>query len=410
MLDQIRDKDKDKDELLKSLEMKKQDTAIPVQVAIIDQSGSMQGGKVEAVKHALVQAIHELTAEHPKTNFILIPFSMDVYVYPIPSIKVEMNDGPHFFSEDQMRQEVSEIIKKTPFQPVEKLYKDWTKIVKKIETLDTTALGPALFIGIQMIAESQKTNKVKAGGKVLLLTDGLANVGIGSIENNPPPDDKNCVFYHHLGEICLQNNIIVDIIAVRDSDGGNSVALDIIGKVTDYTGGQMIFITADQIEKAFGTLQSTNYVTRNVVMKVFAPDFLKVDEIQGAELLDKLSTKNGTPIHLGGLYSDREIYLKFKASGSKLVEGTKVPIQVQLDYLDANNAHHLRCYQQQVEISGNTEDFKAQFNAKVATAYELSKASNLSKVGNISGARIQLNKQWLEIPCSRNNIKLMLMK
>ena len=54
LLDQIRDKDKDKDQLLKSLEMKKQDTAIPVQVAIIDQSGYMQGGKVEAVKHPLV--------------------------------------------------------------------------------------------------------------------------------------------------------------------------------------------------------------------------------------------------------------------------------------------------------------------------------------------------------------------
>ena len=35
LLDQIRDKDKDKDELLKSLEMKKQDTAIPVQVALL---------------------------------------------------------------------------------------------------------------------------------------------------------------------------------------------------------------------------------------------------------------------------------------------------------------------------------------------------------------------------------------
>jgi len=389
LLDQIKT---DKNDLLKALELKKQAAGIPIQVAVIDNSGSMSGGKLEAVKHALIQAVHELTADHPKTNFVLVPFSTNVDVLVNPDLQENIPDGPHFFKEDLMTAKVADILKKGPLVSIEKIYEKWTTIIKAMHTSSSTALGPALYIGTQVISESQKQEKVKAGGKVLLLTDGLANVGIGSVEQLKGPEDKNRIFYHRVAEFCVQNNIIVDIIAVRDNDGGNTVALDIIGKVTDYTGGQMVFITAEQIESAFGEIHRTNYIARNVALKVFAPAFLQLVEIQGAELLESLPTKNGVPIRLGAIYADREIYLKFKQKDTKHPIGTKVPIQYQLDYLDNTNAHRIRLFQQNIEITANSKDFEKNFDAKVASAYEMARAAKYSKEGDLTKAKIQVQQ------------------
>lgn len=392
LLDQIKT---DKNDLLKTLELKKQSTGITIQVAVIDNSGSMAGGKLEAVKHALVQAVHELTADHPKTNFVLVPFSTNVDVRINPEIQESIPDGPHFFKEEAMTAKVAEILKKGPMFPIEQVYEKWTNIIKSMHDSSSTALGPALFIGTQLISESQKTEKVKAGGKVLLLTDGLANVGIGSVEQLKGPEDKNRIFYHRVAEFCVQNNIIVDIIAVRDNDGGNTVALDIIGKVTDYTGGQMVFITSEQIESAFGELHRTNYIARNVALKVFAPEFLQLVEIQGAELLEALPTKNGVPIRLGAIYADREIYLKFKQKDIKLPVGTKIPIQYQLDYLDSGNAHRVRLFQQNIEIANDSKEFEKNFDAKVASAYEMARAAKYSKEGDLSKAKAQVKQSMM---------------
>jgi Sec23/Sec24 zinc finger protein len=361
-------------------------SGFPIQSAIIDVSGSMAGGRLNAVKHALEQNIFEIAADFPKSKFVLIPFSSDVMIYPNPSKSEKIENGPIMFKIDKMRKAVEKIFDKNKMVDIEQSYKDWVKIVKNMTDLSMTALGPALYAGIQTIISSQSSKEAKDGGKVLLLTDGLANVGLGSIESDSSPDSKHRAFYNQMAQICVENNIIVDIVAVRDNQGGNSVALDIIGQITNYTGGNMLFITADQIEKAFGDMHKTNYIARNVVVRVFSPDNLILDEIQGAEILQSLSeVKSGDPIRLGAFYPDRELYLKFKPNkkAKKAAKsGEKIPIQIQMEYKDKNNHNKIRVFRQFVEVASDQETFEKAFDPKVATAYELSKASKMRSKGN----------------------------
>ncbi len=390
LLEEIR---KEESDALSKMEIGKETSGFPLQVAVIDVSGSMAGGKLEAVKHALVQNIHQLTADFPTTKFILIPFSSDVLVYPTPQDQIVIKDGPQFFKEAKMEQEITKIVEKYPFQPIENVYEGWTNIVKKMTDRSMTALGPALFMGVQTIIASQKSQAKKAGGKVILLTDGLANVGLGSVENNLNVDKKESGFYISVAKRCLENNIIVDMVGVREQGGGNSVALDVIGKVTDYTGGQMLFITADQVESAFGSFHHTNYIARNVVMRVYSPKFLVLEEIQGAEVLQSLAdVQNGEPINMGAFYPDREIYLKFQQQKTTLPAGTKVPIQIQLEYLDAQGNRKMRINRQEIEIAEDADHFKKGYSPKIATAFELSKASKLRSKGDIKFAETQVQQ------------------
>jgi hypothetical protein len=389
MLDKIRQD--------KSTEAKKVVMSFPIQVAVIDISGSMGGGKLEAVKHSLVQSVHKLTADYPKTEFILIPFSTDVMFHPNPDSVFVLKDGPQFHNENLLATALGEFLskKEAKFMPIEKIYEKWTDIIKKLKESNMTALGPALFIGLQMIIQSQRTQVgSKSGGRLLLLTDGLANVGFGSTENTQLQKDSGAsVFYHHLGELAIQNNIIVDMVAVRDLDGGNSVALDIIGAITDYTGGSMAFVSAKEIESTFNQLHSTQFVARNVQLRVFAPDFLTLSEIEGVQLIQSLPTKAGEPIPLGAFSGDREIFLKFRQTKPTPTSHglNRIPIQFQMEYFDAQGLKKLRLFSQNVDIVSDSEVFKKTYDAKVATAYELAKADNLRRKGEAEQAVKQAN-------------------
>lgn len=69
--------------------------------------------------------------------------------------------------EEGKKHRVANNIKKTSKDLIKKLY--------KLEEKGTTALGPALVVALGMASESH-------GNTIVLLTDGLANVGVGNME------------------------------------------------------------------------------------------------------------------------------------------------------------------------------------------------------------------------------------
>ena len=64
-----------------------------------------------------------------------------------------------------------------------------------LEEGGATALGPGLFYSILIASK-------KRGSQVILCTDGLANKGIGSLEDD---DDKKTEFYNEMGNLALEN-------------------------------------------------------------------------------------------------------------------------------------------------------------------------------------------------------------
>ena len=75
----------------------------------------------------------------------------------------------------------------------------------------STALGPAILTSIAMASQGSK------GSSVVICTDGLANVGLGSLENLEPPEkiEEANDFYLSLGQYAKFNGVSVNLITIK---------------------------------------------------------------------------------------------------------------------------------------------------------------------------------------------------
>ncbi|MHA1733135.1 MAG: VWA domain-containing protein [Promethearchaeota archaeon] len=348
-------------------------------VATIDISGSMSGGKIEAVKHSLVQTIRDLKVNKPKTKFALVTFESDVVVYSTPKVTETIPDGDVMHGKELLADRVLEMLEKQAPKSLGEFGDQWVAIVQGLRDKNMTALGPAMWASYNLAREV-----APGGSKVTLLTDGLANVGMGRIESTP--EKKSRAFYEELGRACLEDGIIVDVIGVQDEGGGNQVALNVVGVLSDITGGDMFFITALDIESAFGSIRSRQYVARDTVMRVYTPPEVVLAGISGVYLSGDVPKKAGAPIHLGALDAGREVYLEFKPKGKMKRKG-RVPVQIQMEYRDQEGAKRVRVIRQEVEVTDDEAQFKEDYDANVTGNLVLQKASQSYSKSDLMGAR-----------------------
>lgn len=70
-------------------------------VAVIDVSGSMSGGKLEAVKHSLAETIKDLKVNAPQSKFGLIAFESSVYLIDYRGTNALTVTGDDLYSQEK---------------------------------------------------------------------------------------------------------------------------------------------------------------------------------------------------------------------------------------------------------------------------------------------------------------------
>lgn len=105
-------------------------------------------------------------------------------------------------------------------------------MVSKITTYGSTALGPALVTSIQLAGRMR-------GSKIVLCTDGMANVGLLG------PD-----FYTRSANYAKEKGVMVSILSIR----GDNCNLKELGKLTLSTGGSILKIDPNLLGSEFNKI------------------------------------------------------------------------------------------------------------------------------------------------------------
>ncbi len=350
-------------------------------IAAIDISGSMAGGKIEAVRQALIQNLRDIKMNSPKTTFVLLTFESNLTLYLRPDSTLKIPDGDIMHSEELLNDKIEDFLKKGRTIAVGEIGDKWVDIVQRLTSMDMTALGPAAVV---CLALAKKLPAKEA--KIVILSDGLANIGVGRIENQPQGKAKE--FYSHLGKDFKARGAVVEVMGVRDENGGNNVALDVVGVMTEITGGEMVFMESSEIAKFVSGASRKRFVARNTVIRVYTPPEIEIDGITGTFVEGDIPKAPGKPISLGSLSDDREIYLKFKSKGS--AKAKKVPIQIQMEYQDEENRKCVRVIKQEVSAA-DTATFTKQFDPTLVSNMVLQEANEAYQKNDVAGAKQQVN-------------------
>ena len=134
------------------------------------------------------------------------------------------------------------------------------KKVMALEETGPTALGPAVATSVGMAAEGAP------GSTVVICTDGLANVGVGSFDEAKTESDFAKVeqFYEQVGEYAKSKGITVNIVSIT----GDECNLDSLSKLAELTGGDVTRVAPVDLTKNFANILSLPIIASNVVCKV----------------------------------------------------------------------------------------------------------------------------------------------
>jgi hypothetical protein len=366
-------------------------------LALIDVSGSMAGANLSAVKRSLTTSIESLAANSPETMFGLIEFESSVVARDLETGNPVELPRESFPSLDEIMNSTKKLLDKIKLVVVGKNADRLKKHVQALRDQGGTALGPA-------VAMAYVIAKHRSVGRVVLLTDGLANEGVGSLEGyHVTPASK---FYEDLGKQFLDIGAAVDVVGIASGAG---MELKTLGLLPEATGGQMYYVTPNELDRSLAELSGATLLGRDVEVKLITPPGVKVTDASGVSRAVVEELKKKAESKIGVVGEDHELY--FEVEPEKEINASEVPIQVQVAYTDEDGARRVRAVTTKLKVAKKEEEMMRTFDPTVGATFVTQKAGEESFRGDrakgkarISSFRSALKKAAGAAPQSVQNI------
>lgn len=105
-----------------------------------------------------------------------------------------------------------------------------------------TALGPALLVSYNLLESLEKQNDGN-NNQIILCTDGLANIGLGSLDTFGKFLEESEEFYKGIAEKASEKGIQLNIVTMR----GNGCSVDKLVILAEKTGGTISRVDPDSM-------------------------------------------------------------------------------------------------------------------------------------------------------------------
>jgi hypothetical protein len=340
-------------------------------LALIDVSGSMAGANLSAVKRSLNTSIDSLASNSPDTLFGLIEFESTVLLRNLEDgspIPLPTETYPSF---QKIADATKKLLDKVKLVPVGKKSKDIKHHVQALRDQGGTALGPA-------VAMAYVISKHKGVGRVVLLTDGLANEGIGALEGYQvtPAND----YYEDLGKKFREMGASFDVVGIAS---GSGMELRTLGLLPEATGGQMYYVTPNELDRSISELAGASLLGRDVEVRLITPPGVKVKDASGVSrgVVEELTRRQESKI--GAVGESHEIY--FEMEPESKIKADEVPIQVQVTYTDEEGARRVRAVTTHLKVAKKEDEVMETLDPTVGAVFVTQKAGEEAFRGDRAG-------------------------
>ena len=270
------------------------------------------------------------------------------------------------------------------------------KSLREIEEEGSTALGPAVLLSLSLLKNA------KIGSRIFLCTDGMSNLGIGSLEENK---EKAAEFYTRIGNMAKEKGNVISLITFEDSES----EIYILKNMVELSGGDIIRVNPSQILEGFNDLLENNVIASDVEVKL---NLNKCMTFRDEEKKDLSNDESTYYKKLGNAVKETETYheLKFKSS-SKLAEFneinfdnlTNLIFQVEIKYKKIDGKRYIRVITQNLAVSDNKEMINKQAKMNIISNLQARKSAKLAGQGNLMEAQAQIHVARNFLNLTKNN-------
>lgn len=260
---------------------------VPLNLSVVlDRSGSMSGDKLKYTKEALKYVVNQLDSRD----------LLSIVLY---------ESGVEVFLEPQRLEDKASLLSR----------------IDRIETAGGTNLEGGIRKGYELINKVKKINDKEMINRVLLLSDGLANVGISD------PNELSAI---------TRGFFEKDHISISTFGVGNDYNENLMAKIAQQGGGMYYFIySPEKLPEIFKEELKglSNVVAKNTKLKIKFPEELTYERTFSFNS----NVKNNTlEISFNDLFAEEQksILICFKTKG-KL--SAPITIDCNVEYMNANN-------------------------------------------------------------------------
>jgi hypothetical protein len=371
------------------------DVPPPMVIFCVDISASMstslklEGGttvtRLQCVQTAVSQQLAALRRNQPTCIAVIVTFGAEVCVYT--------DGGNRSLVARRAHDDVEALVAKghdISLECSEKVGEVGERLgttVASLKVSGNTALGPALAVATGLA-------RGRAGSRIVLCTDGMANNGVGAIKNR----DQIVEFYGDMGRRAGEEGTCISVITME----GEDCSMENLGICADLTGGQVEMVDLQALASKVGAiLQHATLATG-----------MKLALISGAGItlnghLD--SEQKGSACRavftLGTVTARTDLTLQLQAAADLLSKNDpSVPLQVQLQYTRPDGEEVLQVLTKKVRLCGDRNTAEAEINGTCIGLSGIHIAARLAQQGEYRSARIHLISTCRLLQRAMNNL------
>ncbi|KAK3802743.1 hypothetical protein RRG08_012258 [Elysia crispata] len=363
--------------------------------------------RLQAMQAAVDHQLNQMAQQHPDRRVALVAFNNEVSVMGDGSEQEITVAGDKLNDVEKLREITQDL--KLP-NAIKATYKALGEKVYSLEEGGATALGPALVVSVNIAASHP-------GSKVILCTDGKANIGLGKLEGDSERCDKEVEeealeFYTKTAGEAAEKGVTVSVITIQGTD----CKLVHLGTMADKTGGQVNIVDCMKLTEEFGNILADPIIATKVkatfllhkelyVLNDHDLDKQESRAEQNVGNVKKSSTisfefaKRKSSTASGGAADSEnhqeQVSIPTPAEGGSGATATgerqsaqqEFPFQLQIEYIDSEGNKALRVITRKLPATTDRSVTEEAVNLEVLGTHAANKSADLALQGQYSRSR-----------------------
>ncbi|KAL7374603.1 hypothetical protein ABVT39_003736 [Epinephelus coioides] len=332
--------------------------------------------RLEGIQDALQRALSLLLQQSPRRRVALVTFNDEVVIYgdgtstPLTLRDWALVDYDHIWQQG-VAYSVPHCIAET--------YQQLVQTVKNLREHGATCLGPAALASVAIASRYP-------GSKVILCTDGRANIGLGEMDEIPSlsPSHLTPYFYRQLALQSVNSGVIISVMTFEGTD----CRLADVGRLADTTGGRVNIVSIGTVATEIQSASMDNILATGVTATLLAPDgmYFPYEEENNHKLVREI----------GNVTMGLEITFQFAVKPEFMevfLQKDTLPFQLQLSFKTRDQDKVTRVITEQRPVTTCSRIWAGSLNMAVLGVHCAQLCASLTMEGRVEEAQRQLKAQ-----------------